>query len=166
MQSCELQTRLLEGSLEEQRFLGHIYLFLAPKLHALSHMVSPLCRWLAIKSLINLFLPNLGFGRLVIHHSNDEHPVGGTKIRHAEGPVPAAGTALSTYYLLPPHACWRNRLLVSGPWSGRQRAAGLPPSRPPPAKHNAANEYLGLVERAENGAPRACANWTAPSSGQ
>jgi hypothetical protein len=32
--------------------------------------------------------------------------------------------------------------------------------------HNAANEYLGLIERAENGAPRACANWTAPSSGQ
>ena len=32
--------------------------------------------------------------------------------------------------------------------------------------HNAANEYLGLTERAENGAPRACANWTGPSSGQ
>jgi hypothetical protein len=32
--------------------------------------------------------------------------------------------------------------------------------------HNAANEYLGLIERVENGAPRACANWTAPSSGQ
>ena len=32
--------------------------------------------------------------------------------------------------------------------------------------HNAANEYLGLIERAENGPPRACANWTAPSSGQ
>jgi hypothetical protein len=26
--------------------------------------------------------------------------------------------------------------------------------------HNAANEYLGLIERAENGGPRACANWT------
>jgi hypothetical protein len=34
------------------------------------------------------------------------------------------------------------------------------------AGHNAANEYLGLIERAENGAPGACANWTAPSSGQ
>jgi hypothetical protein len=33
-------------------------------------------------------------------------------------------------------------------------------------EHNAANEYLGLIERAENGAPRSCANWTAPSSGQ
>jgi hypothetical protein len=33
-------------------------------------------------------------------------------------------------------------------------------------RHNAANEYLGLTERAENGPPRACANWTAPSSGQ
>ena len=32
--------------------------------------------------------------------------------------------------------------------------------------HKTANEYLGLIERAENGAPRACANWTAPSSGQ
>jgi hypothetical protein len=35
------------------------------------------------------------------------------------------------------------------------------------AVHNAANEYLGLIERAENGGgPRAYANWTAPSSGQ
>jgi hypothetical protein len=32
--------------------------------------------------------------------------------------------------------------------------------------HNAANEYLGLIERAENGPPRAGANWTEPSSGQ
>ena len=33
--------------------------------------------------------------------------------------------------------------------------------------HNAANEYLGLIERAENGGgARAYANWTAPSSGQ
>jgi hypothetical protein len=32
-------------------------------------------------------------------------------------------------------------------------------------RHNAANEYLGLIERAENGAPRACTpNWTAPSA--
>jgi hypothetical protein len=35
--------------------------------------------------------------------------------------------------------------------------------------HNAANEHLdliALIERAENGAPRACVKWTAPSSGQ
>jgi hypothetical protein len=32
--------------------------------------------------------------------------------------------------------------------------------------HKTANEYLGLIERAENGPPRACANWTGPSSGQ
>jgi hypothetical protein len=39
-----------------------------------------------------------------IHHSN-ERPVGGAKAGHAEEPVPAAGTALSPYYLSPPHAC-------------------------------------------------------------
>jgi hypothetical protein len=33
-------------------------------------------------------------------------------------------------------------------------------------RHKTANEYLGLIERAENGPPRACANWTGPSSGQ
>jgi hypothetical protein len=36
----------------------------------------------------------------------------------------------------------------------------------PMDEHNAASEYLGLIERAENGGPRACANWTAPSSSQ
>jgi hypothetical protein len=35
-----------------------------------------------------------------------------------------------------------------------------------PFGHNAANEYMGLIERAENGGPRACANWIALSSGQ
>jgi hypothetical protein len=48
------------------------------------------------------------------HHSN-EHPVGETKIRHAEGPASAAGTALSLCYLLPPHACSRHKLLAPGP---------------------------------------------------
>ena len=32
--------------------------------------------------------------------------------------------------------------------------------------HKTANEYLGPIERAENGPPGACANWTGPSSGQ
>jgi hypothetical protein len=35
-----------------------------------------------------------------------------------------------------------------------------------PKFYVAANEYLGLIERAENGGHRAYANWTAPSSGQ
>jgi hypothetical protein len=48
-----------------------------------------------------------------MHHSN-KHPVGSTKIRHAEEPAPAAGTALRAYYLLPPHACWRHKLLAPG----------------------------------------------------
>jgi hypothetical protein len=36
------------------------------------------------------------------------------------------------------------------------------------SSHNAANEHLGPIERAESGSPRAsvCVNWTAPSSGQ
>jgi hypothetical protein len=50
----------------------------------------------------------------------------------------------------------------------------LPPSLPTslplppylPTYHKTANEYLGLIERAENGSPRACANWTGPSRGQ
>jgi hypothetical protein len=48
-----------------------------------------------------------------IHHPN-ARPVGGAKIGHAEVPVSAAGTALSPYYLSPPHACWRHKLLASG----------------------------------------------------
>jgi hypothetical protein len=32
--------------------------------------------------------------------------------------------------------------------------------------HKTTNEYLGLIEREENGPPRACANWAGPSSGQ
>jgi hypothetical protein len=66
-----------------------------------------------------------------IHHSN-ERPVGSgsAKIGHAEEPASAAGTALSPYYLSPPHACWRHKLLA------RQGADVLTqcPSRPPPAK--------------------------------
>jgi hypothetical protein len=62
-----------------------------------------------------------------MHHSN-ERPVGGTKIRHAEEPVSAAGTVLSLYYLLPPHACSRHKLLAPGPPTCCQC-----PSRPPPA---------------------------------
>jgi hypothetical protein len=63
-------------------------------------------------------------------HGSNEHPVGGTKIRHAEEPVSAAGTALRSYYQLPPHACSRHKLLASG----RQRAhscvltVSLPPT--------------------------------------
>jgi hypothetical protein len=51
-----------------------------------------------------------------MHHSN-ERPVGGAKIGHAEEPVSAAGRhpALSSYYLLPPHACSRHKLLAPGP---------------------------------------------------
>jgi len=64
-----------------------------------------------------------------MHHSN-ERPVGGAKIGHAEEPVSAAGTALSPYYLLPPHACSRHKLLAPGPPSCSQC-----PSRPPPAKN-------------------------------
>jgi hypothetical protein len=41
------------------------FLFLAPKLHALSYMLSPLCRPVNAWA-VNLFLPNLGFGRLVV----------------------------------------------------------------------------------------------------
>jgi hypothetical protein len=52
-----------------------------------------------------------------MHHSN-ERPVGGAKIGHAEEPVSADGTALSPYYLLPPHACSRHILLVPGPPTG------------------------------------------------
>ena len=48
------------------------------------------------------------------HHSNG-HPVGGTKIRHAEVPVSAAGTALRSDYLWPSQACSRRKLLVPGP---------------------------------------------------
>jgi hypothetical protein len=56
-------------------------------------------------------------------------------------------------------------------WPGRASSGVRGPrvsraSRTSDLKHNAANEYMGLIERAENGAPRACANWTAPSSGQ
>jgi hypothetical protein len=36
----------------------------APKLHALSYMMSPLCRPVSAWA-VNLFLPNLGVGRLV-----------------------------------------------------------------------------------------------------
>jgi hypothetical protein len=58
-----------------------------------------------------------------MHHSN-ERPVGGAKIWHAEGPVSAAGTALSPNYLLPPHV----RARVINYWhQGRQRAASVPP---------------------------------------
>ena len=63
-----------------------------------------------------------------MHHSN-ERPVGGAKIGHAEEPVSAAGTAPSPYYLLPPHACSRHKLLAPGPPSCSQC-----PSRPPQAK--------------------------------
>ena len=49
-----------------------------------------------------------------MHHSN-ERPVGGAKSGHAEESVSAAGTALSQYYLLPPHACSRVKLLAPGP---------------------------------------------------
>jgi hypothetical protein len=59
------------------------------------------------------------------HHLN-EHPVGGTKIRHAEEPVSAAGTALRSYYLWPSHACSRHKLLAPG----RQRATSAPPDHP------------------------------------
>jgi hypothetical protein len=59
------------------------------------------------------------------HHSN-EHPVGGTKIRHAEEPVSAAGTALRSCYLWPSHACSRHKLLAPG----RQRATSVPPDHP------------------------------------
>jgi hypothetical protein len=64
-----------------------------------------------------------------IHHSN-ERPVGGAKIGHAEEPLSAAGTALSPYYLSPPHACWRRKLLASV----RAPTCSECPSRPPPAK--------------------------------
>jgi hypothetical protein len=40
------------------------------------------------------------------------------------------------------------------------------PRHSPSPQHNAANEYLDLIERAENGGHMAYANWTAPSSGQ
>jgi hypothetical protein len=63
-----------------------------------------------------------------IHQSN-ERPVGGAKIGHAEEPVSAAGNALNPYYLLPPHACWRHKLLAPGPPPCSQC-----PSLPPPAK--------------------------------
>ena len=63
------------------------------------------------------------------HHHSNEHPVGGTKIRHAEEPVSAAGTALRSYYLWPSHACSRHKLLAPGPPSCSQC-----PSRPPQAK--------------------------------
>jgi hypothetical protein len=64
-----------------------------------------------------------------MHHSN-ERPVGVAKtVRHAEEPVSAAGTALSPYYLLPPHACSRHKLLAPGPPTRYQC-----PSLPPPAK--------------------------------
>jgi hypothetical protein len=64
-----------------------------------------------------------------IHHPN-ERPVGGAKTGHAEEPAsPAAGTALSPCYLLPPHACSRHKLLAPGPPSCSQC-----PSRPTPAK--------------------------------
>jgi hypothetical protein len=59
------------------------------------------------------------------HHPN-EHPVGGTKIRHAEEPVSAAGTALRSYYLWPSYACSRHKLLAPG----HQRAASVPPDHP------------------------------------
>jgi hypothetical protein len=52
-----------------------------------------------------------------IHHLNG-HPVGGTKIRHAEEPVSAAGTALRSYYLwhqrshsAPPSHSRRSRIM-------------------------------------------------------
>ena len=63
-----------------------------------------------------------------MHHSN-ERPVGGANTGHAEEPVSAAGTTLSPYYLLPPHACSRHKLLAPGPSTCYQC-----PSRPPPAK--------------------------------
>ena len=53
--------------------------------------------------------------------------------------------------------------LQSGKLWARQSRQGPQSLR---STHKTANEYLGLIERAENGAPRACANWTAPSSGQ
>jgi hypothetical protein len=48
----------------------------------------------------------------------NEHPLGGTKIRHAEEPVSAAGAALRSHCLWPSHACSRHKLLAPG----RQRA--------------------------------------------
>jgi hypothetical protein len=49
-----------------------------------------------------------------MHHPNGR-PVGVAKTGHAEEPVSAAGTVFSLYYLLPPHACSRHKLLAPGP---------------------------------------------------
>jgi hypothetical protein len=62
-----------------------------------------------------------------MHHSN-ERPVGGAKIGHAEEPVSAAGTVLSSYYLLPPRA--RARVINYWHRQGRQRATSVPPDHP------------------------------------
>jgi hypothetical protein len=59
----------------------------------------------------------------------NKRPFDGAKIGHTEDPVSAAGTAPSPYYILPPHACSRHKLLAPGPLSCSQC-----PSRPPPAK--------------------------------
>jgi hypothetical protein len=68
----------------------------------------------------------IGSGQASEEQHSNERPVGGAKIRHAEEPVPAAGTALSAYYLSPPHGCWRHKLLPSG----RQRAMAGPGNNP------------------------------------
>jgi hypothetical protein len=69
-----------------------------------------------------------------MHHSNEnERPVGGAKIGHAEEPASAAGAALSPYYLLPPHAaCSRHKLLPPATWhqGRRRRAHSVPPDHP------------------------------------
>jgi hypothetical protein len=60
-----------------------------------------------------------------MHHSN-ERPVGGSKAGYAEEPVSAADTVLSLYYLLPPHACSRHKLLA-GTRAAKKRATSVPP---------------------------------------
>jgi hypothetical protein len=86
-------------------------------------------------------------------HDSNEHPVGGTKTRHAEEPVSAAGTALRSYYLSlsppPPHTA---RAFASG----RQRAYSLQcPSRPPPAKKRGKSVHcpLQITARLPYGSP-------------
>jgi hypothetical protein len=62
-----------------------------------------------------------------MHHSNGRpSPVGVIEIGHAEGPVSAAGTALSLCYLLPPHACSRHKLLAPGPRAANVLPVSLP----------------------------------------
>jgi hypothetical protein len=60
-----------------------------------------------------------------MHHPN-ERPVGVAKTGNAEGPIPAACTALGVHYLPPSGACSRHKLLVSGRRRAHRQCLSLP----------------------------------------